>query len=102
MSEILVKEFYSNGQIRLKGYRTSGERVGVWKWWREDGQDMATVDYHNNTWFYIQKDGEKISKKGLYSYFYDGNDNEPKDFSDWLTENNFDQNDDYCDCHGYY
>jgi antitoxin component YwqK of YwqJK toxin-antitoxin module len=46
----IYEEYYENGQIKIKGQYKNRKRVGLWKWYNDDGSDKGEVDY---------KDGEK-------------------------------------------
>lgn len=79
--EIMVKETYSNGNTRMVGYKNEQcNKVGVWKWWRKNGDPLATFNYDNNHWTYVHENGLKSVGNGLENVTMLG-----ESFLNWLV-----------------
>lgn len=84
-AKIIVKEYYSNGRIRLLGLRLDTRRIGTWKWFKPSGETYATWIYDDsNTWSYLDTNGlytgQKLKGDG------DGTLQDTKGFAVWFHE----------------
>jgi antitoxin component YwqK of YwqJK toxin-antitoxin module len=43
------KEFYENGNLKLQGQYKTNKRVGLWKWYHENGEFNTEFDYKDGT-----------------------------------------------------
>lgn len=43
------KEFYENGNLKLQGQYQTNKRVGLWKWYHENGEFNTEFDYKDGT-----------------------------------------------------
>ncbi|MCC6722264.1 MAG: hypothetical protein IT243_08675 [Bacteroidia bacterium] len=43
------KEFYENGNLKLQGQYKTDKRVGLWKWYHENGEFNTEFDYKDGT-----------------------------------------------------
>ncbi|WP_043023576.1 toxin-antitoxin system YwqK family antitoxin [Fluviicola taffensis] len=43
------KEFYENGNLKLQGQYQTDKRVGLWKWYHENGEFNREFDYKDGT-----------------------------------------------------
>ena len=43
------KEFYENGNLKLQGQFNTNKRVGLWKWYHENGEYNTEFDYKDGT-----------------------------------------------------
>ena len=43
------KEFYENGNLKLQGQFNTNKRVGLWKWYNENGEFNTEFDYKDGT-----------------------------------------------------
>lgn len=49
---IRVRETYSNGIVRMSGFKLKGEYVGLWRWWNQNGELIGEYNYLNKNFFY--------------------------------------------------
>lgn len=84
-NKIIVKEYYSNGQLRLKGQKIDNQKFGTWSWYNKKGEVIAEYDYSNQKWFYNVDLKTKIKGIGLIYEFSCSND----EFLVWLKEANY-------------
>lgn len=43
------KEYYENGNLKLQGQYKTNRRIGLWKWYNENGEFNAEFDYKEGT-----------------------------------------------------
>ena len=62
----VVKEFYDNGYMKMRGRMRDDQMHGDWSWWRRDGSLMRTGSFRNGQqvveWVTSERDSTPVKR----------------------------------------